>query len=256
MSSLFLPSSVATARQREQVNASIDEMVKLVESAFPNLVQIADSDGARLQTCAALLKRCLELLSSARAADRQSGAAPVVELATRSIFEASCRGRYLLKSPSASDEFARMCTEYERHERNLGAKIGAEVPTLPHYIAILGANMPPRSRALDLWRVCEALDDIEDRAADDQMSARSSYALHYQWLSNSAAHAGLSSVKRFVQERQGVLFLNNSVQPLTSAWPLALVSAHVGELAVAVFEAFELSSDALKATAVVLPRKA
>jgi hypothetical protein len=42
---------------------------------------------------------------------------------------------------------------------------------------------------------------------------------------------------------------------MTTHWPIPVIAAHVGELAVIVFEAFDLNAEAVRESGVVLPRR-
>ena len=64
-----------SAVQRHKVDRAIDDMVQAVEAARPQLVQLANVDGARLRTAAALFMRALDF--SLRRASLTSGRARV-----------------------------------------------------------------------------------------------------------------------------------------------------------------------------------
>ena len=253
MSELWLFNDTATAVQRERASAAIDKMARAADSVRPKLVQVANVDGARVQTTAALLQRVLELLAAARVADGVAGARPVVELTVRTGFELTCRARFLLSSPDASDEFVSMVTDFFHKDSALARKIGQQSAPLPPFLAAL-VDATSRRQPRNLWRVCEALDKLEGRSEADPWSARASYVMLYQWMSNAAAHGGLGSIRRFTREEQGVLHLVERPEPLTTRWLIPIFAAHVGELAYLVLEAFGIPPDEIRASGVMLPR--
>jgi len=238
---------------RGQVADAIDSMVRAVVSESPRLVQVANADGARLETAAAMLHRALELLAAARSADGTETNRPAVELTVRSTFEVTCRGRFLIVSPDAQEEFTAMVTEFWRTEKALTDKIGQAIVPLPDYLAAL-VDPNNRRKPRNLWAICEALDDLDHREVTDPYSARASYTTLYQWLSNAAAHSGLAALRRFTRAEHGVLHIVDRAEPLTTHWPIPVIAAHVGELAVVVLGAFGLDTDAVRQTGVVLPR--
>jgi hypothetical protein len=250
--SFWLPDKAAHVHMRADVDAAIDAMTLVVTTALPSIVAVATLDGARRHTAAALLFRALELLGAARRADAGASAAPVVELACRSIFEISIRGRYLLACDPDNDEFVRMCHYYSDREGKLALASGNPSLGLPRFLeqAIASTKAKQPRNLLDL---CAAIDRTEGRARSDEFSAQAGYVVLYQWLSNSAAHAGLSALKRLTIEEGGVLHLNPTPPPLTTAWPIPIVAAFVGELAQAVFTALDLPGADLVATSVSLP---
>ncbi len=142
MVELCVPTDAARGVERQRVNRALDAMVAAVEAASPKLVQLANVDGARLQTAAALLKRALELLAAARAADQAAAARPAAELTVRTGFEVTCRGRFLVPSPQASDEFVRLVSSDQ------GRGAGEARPAA----ASTAAHLPRHSRR----PVCEA----------------------------------------------------------------------------------------------------
>lgn len=253
MSEFWLFNDTATAVQRERASRAIDQMVRAADAARPRLVQVANVDGARLQTAAAILQRALELLAAARAADRAAGARPAVELTVRTGFELTCRARFLLLSPDAAGEFVAVVTDFFSKDSALARKIGQQsVPLPPFLLALVDTTSKKQPR--NLWRICAALDKIEGRNETDPWSARASYVTLYQWMSNAAAHGGLGAIRRFTREEQGVLHLVERPDPLTTHWPIPVFAAHVGELALAVLEAFGLPPDEIRASGVILPR--
>jgi hypothetical protein len=249
---LWVPTGAATAVQRQKVNRAIDDMVQAVEAACPKLVQLANVEGARRETAAALLLRALELLASARAADKAGPAArPAVELTVRSGFEVTCRGRFLVLSPNASDEFVRLVSDFARKDKAIAKKIRQQPAPLPPFLAAIVDPDPKKPH--DLWAICVALDKIEGRSVEDTYSARACYVPLYQWMSNAAAHGGLGSVRRFTREEHGVLHLVQQPKPMTTHWPIPIFAGHVGELARVVLSVFEQPTEELTSTGVVLP---
>ncbi len=253
MPEIWLSNQAATSTQREQVANAIDDMERAVASETPRLVQVANADGALLATAAAMLHRALELLAAARSADRVESNRPAVELTVRSTFEVTCRGRFLIVSPDAQEEFTAMVIDFWRSEKAITDKIGRAIVPLPDYLAALVDQRKRKPR--NLWEICEALDDADRRMITDPYSARASYTTLYQWLSNAAAHGGLAALRRFTRVEHGVLHILDHPDPLTTHWPIPVIAAHVGELAAVVFEAFGLDADAIRRTGVVLPRR-
>lgn len=254
MPDLWLFPDDADQVRRAEVNAAIDNMIGVVQAAVPKMVEVANLDGARRHAAAGFLRRAIELLDAARRADNGSSTAPVVELAARSIFELTCRARYLLLCDKAEDEFIRMCHDHVVREGKLGRATANPTPGLPSFLASAIAGTDPKEPR-DLWTICESLDEKEKRDEDDVYSARASYNLIYRWFSNSAAHAGLSATKRFAKQEDGILLMIPSPEPLTTHWPVPVVAAFVGELARTVFESLDLPVDKLLATEVALPTR-
>jgi hypothetical protein len=125
---------------------------------------------------------------------------------------------------------------------------------LPDYLAAL-VDPKRRRKPRNLWDICKTLDEVDQRPMTDAYSARASYTTLYQWLSNAAAHGGLGAVRRFTRAEQGVLHIVDRPEPMTTHWPIPVIAAHVGELAVVVLEAFDLNADAVRESGVVLPRR-
>jgi hypothetical protein len=249
---LFLPIDVITDRTRRQVDAAIDQMVQAVVEKRELLVQIANAVGARKHAAAAMLQRALELLAAARVADRYEGTRPVVELAARTTFEVTTRARFLLSSPQGDDEFTGMVTDFSKKDKQLARAIHKDAAPLPDFLLPL-VDPTGKKAPKDLWSICDALDKLDGRTEGDHYSARGSYDILYRWLSNAAAHGGLGAIRRFTRSENGVLHLVGSPEALTSHWPIPLIAAHIGELAVAVFESCEIPSDVVRASGVVLP---
>ena len=80
--------------------------------------------------------------------------------------------------------------------------------------------------------------------------------MFYQWMSSTTNHAGLESIARFVHAADGVLHLRVNPEPATSANLSVIMSAHVADLAVDVFKAFEQSPDAIIELHICRPRQA
>lgn len=234
------------------MSAATDEMVRIVKAAVPKMVATADLDGARVHASAGMLRRALELLDAARSVDQVAGA-PLVELALRSIFEITCRARFLLVCVDGPDEFVRMCRSYEKRQAHAARDTGNQTAGLPPFLVTALAGHTATASPRNLRQVCDLLDAHDGRASTDRYSAARRYVLFYGWLSNSATHAGLSSINRFSREEDGVLHMILNPEPLTSGWPVHLAAASVGHLATDVFQAFDLPTDELEAAGVTLP---
>lgn len=236
---------------RQMVLDRVANLVSAVRVAVPDLTAATTLDGARRHAAASMLMRSIELLEAALSIENIPAARSSIELTVRSTFEVTTRARFLLAVEAGHDEFVRMCRDADDRDSKLADKSGYAYPGLPAWLSEL---LPEEAKApRNLWQICESLDMAEGRAIEDRYSARAGYQLLYSWLSNSAAHAGLSAMKRFAIEIHGTLHLIPAPEPLTTHWPVPIVAAHVGELALRVFEAFHVDDATLRALEVRLP---
>jgi hypothetical protein len=230
---------------------AIDSFVVAVESSRPRMRASPDLDGYRMITAAALLMRGLELLADLRRGS-EFGPQPLTELGTRSIFEIAVRGRYLLASDNAQDEFVRMCGEFRKGEKRLAQRLGlAPQASLPPLL--VSHVREDLKRARDLATLAEELDTLDGYSIDDANSAIRTYARLYGWLSGAAAHAGIATIKRFVAVTGDELHLVDTPDPLTTTATTATSAAWLGELAIAVFEAFAIHTPDLRPIGVHRP---
>lgn len=229
------------------VEALIDAFSEELRERAPGLVADADAAGLRLATSAALLFRGLELLDAARASE-QRPRGPAAELLMRSAIEVVLRGRYLLVCPDGSDEYARLLGDYlrrgEAHSTTTGFTFRGVAPWVLDVVE--PSTKPPR----DLAAIARALDKVSGREAANEWSATWLYEWLYRWLSNSAEHAGISAVGRFIVRHDVV---NPTPPPLSERRWHIVIAGQLGELARELYSAFGVPTDVLDNLGVRLP---
>ncbi len=112
------------------------------------------------------------------------------------------------------------------------------------------APKPKAKSTRDLATIAEALDKIAGLTPNNRGSAVYAYNTFYAPLSDSATHAGLAAVRRFVEIRHGRVRMADSPPPLTTRLRHLIVAGLLGDLAWQVFIAFGIPTDDLEATGV------
>lgn len=244
--------------------ASVDAFVAEIHRRRPELTADPEPAGFCKGTAAALLFRGLELLAAARASQGEA-VGPARELLLRTAVEVALRGRFLLGSDGL-DELGRMLgyllEKGSQKAKALGTYFGgastpflAAVPIpMTQPAATPGCCKPvPDPKPLptrDLASIAQALDKAAGLTPEDAGSAVHAYRTFYGPLSDSAAHGGLAALRRFSELREGRVVIVENPEPLTHG-PLHLtVTGYLGDLARAVFVAFEVPTDDLDATGV------
>ena len=231
----------------DHIGELIDAFSDELRARAPSLVTAADADGLRLATATALLFRGLELLDATRAGD-EPALRPAAELLMRSAIEVALRGRYLLVGADRDDEYARLLGDYldrgEKLAKTTGTTFGGVAPW------VLQAVQPSTKRPRDLAAIAQALDKISGRDPTSRWSATWLYEWLYRWLSNSAEHAGIAAVGRFVEAPNVV---DPSPDPLSTARWHVVIAGQLGELAREVYAAHGVTIDPLDDIGVGLP---
>ncbi len=254
---LWLPPEAADEAEKRRFLQNLDEFADLVDAATPQLVAVPNIGGYREHTSAALLVRGVELLRSCLAAGRDAD--EVVLLGTRTIFEVSCRGRFLLVSTDAAEEFARMAYRFVEWEAREAKRVGQTPPGLPEDLVSAlpsWASLETKNGKIvlrDLFAIATALDSHDGYAEDEQFSSRRAYRIIYGWLSEAATHAGLGALRRHTERRGGVLAIVPSPDPLTTSYPLGVAAAWLGELAEDVFSTSGIDTTALDSLGIRRP---
>jgi hypothetical protein len=246
---LFLPQGTLqalrddqTARDRAQAELLLRRLLNEVEAQRHRLVDVANADGARRMASATFLLRAVTILSEVRLADN----APVLAtLGVRTAFELAVVGRYMLVSANGPDEFRLRYNVSLREDEKLAAQAGLPSPPPPvDFLAHL-VDSTNKIKPRTLADIVDEIDQLDGRDPLDNRSLRSCYRLLYKYVSNSAAHASLSSIKRDSRRDRDVLLLESNPPPIFSEVPVLLIGALVGELAYAVFTAMGLPTDKL-----------
>lgn len=240
-------SSISDEYDAVNVEALIDAFGQELRKRAATLVIGADAAGLRLATATGLLFRGLELLDAARLC-LQRPLGPAAELLMRSAIEVVLRGRYLLVGQDRDDEYARLLGDYlrrgEAHSKTTGFAFGGVAPWVLQVVK--PSTKPPR----DLAAVAQDLDRYSGQEVTSRWSATWLYDWLYRWLSNSAEHAGIAAVGRFIEQRDVV---NPTPPPLTERRWHVLIAAHLGELAQEVYRSFGVPTDVLDELGVGLP---
>jgi hypothetical protein len=244
-SGIYIPSSAAAEVAEGQLAEAISSFIRVTREGLSEIVAPRTLDGSRTATAAAYLARGLVLLEEG---EECSSARNLSELGLRVIFELATRGRYLIVHPDGSDEYLRMLGALLKSEEKHSKALGTLAPGLPPFLASEVSRTGKKPR--DLASIARELDDIDGRSKDDPHSARKGYAVIYGPVSDSAVHASLQMVKRFSSGDGGVLTITTNPPPLLTGRPLVVAAGRLGDLALDVFDSFDLNSDALRATGV------
>ena len=189
----------------------------------------------------------MELLDAAKAC-QEPILRPAAELLMRSAIEVALRGRYLVVGPDRDDEYARLLGDYLDHGGKLAKTAAVEFGGVAPWV--LGVVEPSTKPPRDLAAIAHALDQISGLEATNQWSARWLYEWLYRWLSNSAEHAGIAAVGRFI-ERQDAIKPNPD--PLSTARWHVVIAGQLGELAREVYTAHGVPLGLLDEVGVRLP---
>lgn len=230
---LFLSRDTLDRAQTEVLFEGVDRLIVAVR-AMPDLLAVANLDGAREMTAAMELMRGIQLLTECR---EHASARSLQELASRPIFECAARGRYLLVHTDGPDEFKRMCVDLVAREQAHATRIPDVIPAgLP---AFLDGQIPEEAmKPLSLETIAKRLDrDVDHLTADAELSSTRAYAIFGAGISDSAIHAGLSAMKRFSVNEGGLLQLTPP-RPLMTRNPAMLAAAWLGDLALDVAARF------------------
>jgi hypothetical protein len=231
----------------EHIDGLIDAFAAELRERAASLVAGGTADGLRLGTATAFLFRGVELLDAAKAS-QDPPLRPAAELLMRSAIEVALRGRYLLVGGDRDDEFARLLGDYldrgEKLAKTIGTTFGGVAPWVLQVVQ--PSTKPPR----DLASIAKALDKLSGREATSRWSAEYLYEWLYRWLSNSAEHAGIAAVGRFVESHDAI---NPTPEPLSTARWHIVIAGQLGELAREVYTAHGVSTDPLDEIGVHLP---
>lgn len=241
-----------------QLERQVDAFEAEVRQRRAELCAPLDADGFRRSTAAALLFRGLELLGALRACDGDDRR-PARELLLRSTVEVALRGRFLL-GPLGDDELTRTAAWFlfkgAKKANNLKTTFGGLSPEFVTAVLPEVATEPSKAtekptvpESWDLFSVATALDKDAKFDRTARGSAVEAYHALYAPLSDSAVHAGIAALRRFTVTTEGKACVVAHPEPLLTGPRLHLIAAGLlGDLALEVFAAFDLSTAALVET--------
>jgi hypothetical protein len=223
-----------------EIDTAIDQLLDAIEATEPEIKEVATEEGARRITAAIFLLRATGLLREVRAAAE----APVLQvLGLRSTFELAIVGRYLVAHENGRDEFRRRYNASIADSKRLARFAGTIAPPPTDFLERLVEPKPKDPR--NLHAIACDLDTLDGRPPGDEHSLQAYYRLVHNFVSSTASHASISSVKRYVRRDEGELSVESAPDPIFSGPPVLSIAAVLADLARDVFPALGLPTEGI-----------